>query len=351
MSPFWSGILNLFTGGLSGIFTHAANGDGWSNLGNILSNWGNTAQDLGNQNMLGNLVAKFTGSRLTDAEQQANAFTAQREDLAWQRQLDAANTQYQRQVEDMKAAGLNPMLAAGGSGAVVPSASSSGSVSPSGASLNLGSLLSVLLESKLLPAKLANLEADTAKKSAEASETSQQVDFFDRVKDLRAEGERLSNDMKRSEMRSIEQSIDESKIRVGRELANTKESEARAQLAVAEALLSAANADNIISMRPFIQAELTARTAAERQQAKTAAVAEAYQQGLIDNGAIYAAIREQNANASRLEIEAKMKDFEQSIRDGSLQKAAERLGDWRSSIVAGLYSGLNGVVKSALGKW
>lgn len=195
------------------------------------------------------------------------------------------------------------------------------------------------------------MNADTANKAASAAETEQQVDYFSRVKDLRAEGERLSNDMTRSRMREIEQGIEESKKRIGKILAETTESEKRSALLVEEAVLAKVNADNIQYMQPFISGELSARTASESAQAKVAAVQEAYQQQLVNSGAVFAAIREQNANASKLEIEAKMRDFEQSIRDGSLAKAAERAGDWRTGVVASLYTALSNASKSVLGKW
>lgn len=294
---------------------------------------------------------QFLGTGLTGAQQEANEFTASREDLAWQRSLEADNTKYQRTVNDMRAAGINPMSLTG-SVSAAPSYSGASSVStPAGGLANLGSIISMLMETRLLPARIKNLEADSAKKVAEASQTTQSVNYFDRVQSLREEGERLSNDMKRSEMRSVEQYINESKSRVGKILAETSESERRSALLIEEAILTKANADNVVYMRPFIAGELSARTASERAQAKYVAVKEAYEQGLLDNGAIFAAIREQNASASKLEIEAKMRDFEQSIRDGSLQKAAERVGDWRTGLVSGLYTALNNSVKSILGKW
>lgn len=317
------------------------------------------------------LVNKYTGAGLTQAERESNAFSAEQAelawrrsqesaDIAWQREFEASNTQFQRKVADLTAAGLNPMMAvAGGSsvpGASVASASGVTSVSPVGA--NLGDLLNFFSRLPLLRAQIENTKADTAakeadaaKKSAEASSTEQQFEYFDRVKGMREEGERLTNEMTRFRMREIEQGIDESKKRVGKILAETTESEKRAALLVEEAILTKVNADNIQFMQPFIAGELAARTDGERAQARYVAVQEAFQQGLLDNGAVYAAVREQHANASKLEIEAKMRDFEQSIRDGSLSKAAESLGDWRTGIVTSLYTAINNACKSALGKW
>ena len=151
-------------------------------------------------NWLGNLFAKYSGSRLTDAERQANAFTAYREDLAYQRDLAAANTAHQREADDLRAAGINPvMTASGGSGAIVPSMPVTGSVSPGSASLNLGGLLTgvldLILRAKKLPAEVENLESQAEKNRADANKTNTentgvQLDneFKKRVMDAKVEG-------------------------------------------------------------------------------------------------------------------------------------------------------------------
>ena len=64
----------------------------------------------------------------------------------------------QRKVADMQAAGLNPMLAASSEGAVVPSMTPSGSVSPSSGGLNLGDLVSLVMTGS----QIKNIAADTA---------------------------------------------------------------------------------------------------------------------------------------------------------------------------------------------
>lgn len=124
-------------------------------------------------------INKYTGAGLTPAEREANAFTAEREDTRWQ-----------REVADMQKAGINPMMAVSSGGQSVSS-----SVEPSGE--NLSSLLSSIagfkqlgIEKSVADADIAlkgaqkrNVDADTAKKEAETSETKE-----------RERGARLVND-------------------------------------------------------------------------------------------------------------------------------------------------------------
>lgn len=98
----------------------------------------------------------FIGGERRNASQEAQA-SAQ---MAFQREM--SNTAYQRQVADLKAAGINPMLAA----------KLGGASTPQGAQAQIQDVVSPAVQAyqqqRMNSAQVANIEADTANKSAQA---------------------------------------------------------------------------------------------------------------------------------------------------------------------------------------
>lgn len=117
--------------------------------------------DSGNfwDKILGSLVNQVTGAGLTDAQKEANSFSSDEaaKDRAFQEMQ--RTTQFQTSVKDMQAAGVNPALIYGGSGATAGTTggASASSVSPgSGGAGELISFISSMVGASLQQESIQN---------------------------------------------------------------------------------------------------------------------------------------------------------------------------------------------------
>lgn len=352
MNALFKGLLSVLTGGVSNIFTNG----GFSNLGKILNNAGDVANDLGNQNILGNYVAGKTGSRLTDAQREANAWTAEREDIAWNRQLQASNTAYQRQVEDLKAAGLNPMLATG-NGVSLPSASTSGSVSPSQSGSIVGEIIQLLQlrgQLALMRSEKELNEANAGKANADAAKAVSETKGIDILNNYRAESEELrlqglglTNQLTAETRNKVIKEVDLIAENI-RKTANEADTEVERKAAlVASRMLSEAQAWQVVQLLPYQKALMSAQSEAARSAALLSAADAAYKNGLMDSGYIEAQLRSLDASATNAEIRNAAEAVKTAFRTGKMPEGYEdTFGPVDSWTVRNILMPLNNVLEN-----
>jgi hypothetical protein len=128
---------------------------------------------------LGFLGQMDTNSTSKSNAEAANAFNAQQAQLNRDYQTEMSNTAYQRQVQDMEKAGLNPMLAyIKGGGASSPSGSVATATVP-----QYQSPIQGMAQYKLTSAQAAKTEAEKPKVEAETRLTNAQIEQVDKSVD------------------------------------------------------------------------------------------------------------------------------------------------------------------------
>lgn len=245
-----------------------------------------------------NWIRGQTGSGLTDAQIAQNDY-----------QTQMANTQYQRGVADMEAAGLNPAMMYGAGGQPAPSGAGA---SPGSPAFSFQEAINALMLPKQLEQIKANIElakSSADKNKADADLMRQNLDFNNQLFDLRKQGQELSNQL-------TSETIENTKV-LRQEISENINLLQKKQLTEDEFKLLTAAQRNLADMQekelatllPYKQKELTARTVQEEAAAKFSAVQAGIQSGLWRMGYFDAqfedlqeAIRQRSTSADAQEV-------------------------------------------------
>lgn len=275
---------------------------------------------------LNSMFNKYTGSGLTGAEHEQNAFAASEaaKQRQWSEQM--SNTAYQRSTADMQAAGVNPALMYGGSAG--PATTPSGSAASPGSSQN-GANLSELLQLIGFKTQMEKVKAETENINAETNKTETETEgvrinneFLSATQDCRREAIESQNRLNDARYDEVREGIRKTHQEIQKLVKETDNEEARKGLIEAEKLLKYANVREINALLPYKKLLMDAQTAQERATAGLAIAQEAYQRRLIDNGYVDAMF-DQIAIANGIAKDnKKLLDTKVKLRDGTLFKDA-----------------------------
>lgn len=161
--------------------------------------------------VIGSIAGGLIGS---SSAKKANKAAAREAELNREFQREMAQNAHQYEVEDLRKAGLNPILSAGGSGASASGGAGNAAVLNEGDSIATG--VSTALQAAIAKANIQNIKADTQQKAANTQLANKQIDTQDTVQALNLAGAQsaaasaaLSNtqNIKESRMSPIHEAI------------------------------------------------------------------------------------------------------------------------------------------------
>lgn len=316
------------------------NADGTTNwFGDKQSlNWiQRTINNIGNG--FSSALAKYTGSELTAADREANAFNAAEAEKARQHDIFMAENKYAMETQSMVDAGINPALVYGGGNLVSTHATgaAASSVNPDSSS-NLGDLAQMFMSIARLPQELKNLkkqndllESEADKNAAEAKLAEQnaelagttinlneiRIEIEEQTKQDNIEAARLRNDLTRAERKKIEAQLDEIDANISLRIKEAATEEERKYLVMAQTALARANADEVATLMPFRQSLLQAQTAEAQAGALLAEVNKMKELKLINEGYYDSIIDEAFSKAEQSQMQSELLAIKEALRTGT----------------------------------
>lgn len=248
--------------------------------------------------------------------------------LAYERTLQADSSKHQREVQDMIAAGINPMLAAGSSGGSVQASPAAGSQA---SAANVGNLGSVIQQGMLADKQMALADANISKANAEADKIRSETEGVDlqneitrATKDGKILAVELDNQLKSVNAKLIDDKRGEVVANIRHLAAQTSTEDEKAAYYSAAAALKHASANEISQLLAYKQNLMAAQTEQAKFAAALSAAHTAYQNKLIDDGYIDAFIlNEKNvatksgSEAISAEAKAQLDKIRSAIRTGN----------------------------------
>lgn len=255
---------------------------------------------------------------LLNREHELNEQSAQ---AAYERELQADSSKYQRQTADLLAAGLNPMLAVGQSAGAVHSSAASASApsGPMSSAPNLGGILEGIqlnIQKRVADADIALKEAQA--RNLESKTAGQQIENWiqEHTKELQVESAALENDLKKGDIALNTEKISKMREEVGLLIRQQKSEEARAGVLLVEQVLKSAQAEQIVALLPYQKALMSAQASNEKAAAALAWAHEVYQRGLIDNGYLDSFCRQAVADANTAESQSAIAGVKAAVQSG-----------------------------------
>lgn len=278
-------------------------------------------------NQFSSFVNQLTGAHATGMMQEQN-----------QMQMQNVEDQYQRQVQGMQSAGLNPAL--------MYQNGASGSA-PSAPSNSAGASLSDIMSMMTLPLQLRDLKASATLKDSEAKVNEEQArslgvntDFNEQTFTLRKEALELSNNLSRAQKDKIYQDKQESIARMHQLEESALTEASKRAVNEAQSLLYRAEAQDIVALQPYKIQLTQAQTSAQKAAAALSCAQEAYQRGLLDSGYIDKMCSELESRAAQYGAEAQVREVTAKIKSGHVVEPAE-LGDSRlANFLEGVWNGM-----------
>lgn len=253
--------------------------------------------------------------------QAQNKFNAQQAQIARDWNLEQDNTKYQRAVVDMQKAGVNPALMMSKGPISTQAATNISAQGASPAYMNMSAIASLaqsISQAKLNEAQKRNLDTDSDLKEMQANyyynlgeKTYQEAigvkidnQYRDEFKQLEIEGKKNANAISEREIKEVDERINNLKADTAKKIAEAKTEEEKVNLMITQEALNKASADRITALVGYEKAYMAAGTEERKASAALMLVQGAWQQGMIDEGAIEATVKKMYADANDADARA-----------------------------------------------